>query len=275
LSNAIVQALEDAAKKIEQAVIDAAKSVGHFFEDTGTRLRQAVDDLTTHDGKAAADLEKAGKHADETPSVHGAGGATTPASAAGGGAGGNLAGDLENATHLPNATDKLSSADYPYLQHESGALESEAVPGALPRTTSRVVGDTSAHPPLPDRALSTFQGDVTPSYLEPGQTYYRWVGDGSYPNGSFWSPTPPRGGTGELRSDLAVKNEWNGDHGIVVFTPSQRVPVYSGPAAPQWGTGSTDHYLPGGGTQIWTEPGKLGPDDGDWSIAPVPEGSGS
>ena len=123
--------------------------------------------------------------------------------------------------------------------------------------------------------MRTFQGDVTPTYLEPGKTYYRWVGDGSAPNGAFWSPTPPRGGTGELRSDLAVKNEWNGDHGIVAFTPSHRIPVYSGPAAPQWGTGSTDHYLPGGGTQIWAEPYKLGPGDGEWSIAPVPEGSGS
>ena len=276
MSNAIVQALEDAARKVEQAVVDAAKSVGHFFEDTGSRLEQAVDDLTAHDGKAASDLESAGRHADETPHVHGAGGASTvPSSGTGGGAGGNLSGELENATHLPNPTGRLSAGDHPYLQPNSADLEHEALPGALPHSARRIVGDTSGHPELPESQLRTFQGDVTPTYFEPGKTYYRWVGDGSYPNGSFWSPTPPRGGTAELRSDLAVKNEWNGDHGIVAFTPSHRIPTYSGAAAPQNGTQSVDHYLPGGGIQIWTEPGKLGPDDGEWSIAPVPEGKGS
>jgi hypothetical protein len=82
LSNAIVQALEDAAQKVAKAIEDAARSVGHFFEDTGTRVKQAVTDLTEHDGKAASELEKAGKHADETPHVHGAEGSITrPASA--------------------------------------------------------------------------------------------------------------------------------------------------------------------------------------------------
>lgn len=276
MSNAIVQALEDAARKVAQAVEDAARSVGHFFEDTGTRLEQSVTSLTEHDSKAASELERAGRHVDETPHVHGAGGPPTLPAAATGATGSALRGDLANATRLPDPGASLSVVDHPYLRPPAPSqLEGEAVPGVLPRTAPRIVGDASGHPELPEGQLRTFQGDVTPTYFEPGTTYYRWVGDGSAPNGAFWSPTPPRGGTGELRSDLAVKNEWNGDHGIVAFTPSRRIPVYSGPAAPQWGTGSRDHYLPGGGTQIWTEPYQLGPDDGEWSIAPVPEGNGS
>ena len=86
MSNAIVQALEDAARKIVTAVEDAARSAGHFVEDTGTRLRAAARDLSEHDGNAAAELERAAKHGDETPTIHGSGSAATrPASSGSGG----------------------------------------------------------------------------------------------------------------------------------------------------------------------------------------------
>jgi hypothetical protein len=84
MSNAIVQALEDAARKVVTAVEDAARSAGHFVEDTGTRLRAAARDLTEHDGKAAAELERAGRHGDETPTIHGGGSSVTHPSFSGG-----------------------------------------------------------------------------------------------------------------------------------------------------------------------------------------------
>lgn len=276
MSNAIVQVLEDAARKVAVAVEDAAKSVGKFFDETAQRLETSAENHVEHDGRAASELERAARHGDETPSVHGAGSsAPVRAAAAEPGGGAGFPHELESATDLPDPTRRLHQSDHPYLQPSSKELESEAIPGAKPRTDAQVVGDTSNHPELPDAALGTFSGDVTPEYMTPDKTYYRWVGDSSYPNGAFWSEHPPTGGTSELRSDYAVLNEWNGDHGVVAFRPSHPVPVYRGEVAPQYATGSTDHYLPGGATQLWMPPGALSDKDGPWVIAPTPEGKPS
>jgi hypothetical protein len=91
--------------------------------------------------------------------------------------------------------------------------------------------------------------------LEPGKTHYRDVGHGSFPNGSFWTEAPPAS-EGELRSSLAVLNRWNGNHGVVSFTPSRPVLAWEGEVAPQWATG---------------EDGFDG-NDGAWMISPAPEG---
>ena len=123
--------------------------------------------------------------------------------------------------------------------------------------------------------MATFDGPVRPYDLEPGVTYYRSVGYGpsSYPNGSFWTETPPT--EGQLRSDIAVLNGWNGDHGVVAFTPNQKISVgWEGEVAPQPATGGGDFYLPGGGRQIWVPPGYLNESHGHWQIAPAPGEAG-
>lgn len=103
--------------------------------------------------------------------------------------------------------------------------------------------------------------------MEPGETYYRMVGHGTRPAGSHWVREVPAD-ENEVRSRLAVKNEWNGDRGIVAFTPTRRIDGWIGAAAPQRASGGARAYLVGGGEQIWIPTGTLDAEAGAWRIAP-------
>ena len=92
MSDAIVQALEDAAKKVGQAIEDAAKSVGKFFDDTAGRLKTSAKNLVEHDAKAAKDLEQAAKEVG-SPSVHGSASSVTKTAEAEAGAGSSAVSD--------------------------------------------------------------------------------------------------------------------------------------------------------------------------------------
>lgn len=163
---------------------------------------------------------------------------------------------------------RLSQSDYSFLRSVSRVRE--AVAGRLPLAEeARLLPnpDGRAEPPIAG-GVDTFSGEVAPAFLEVGTPYYRAVGHGQYPNGACWTKDPIRS-EAELRSTYAVRNDWNGDRGVVVFIPRREVPAWVGTVAPQQATNDPSAWLPGGGVQLWIVPGSLGPDDGDWYIGPL------
>jgi hypothetical protein len=171
-------------------------------------------------------------------------------------------------TQLTDPTVRLSAAAHPYLRPPSFAPETEA--GALPKAEFGWIGsnpDGRAEPP--QTAIDTFTGEITAVDLLPGKRYYRAVGDGQYPNGAFWTEEPI-GSEVALRRDYAVRNDWNGNRGLVILVPNRTVPSWVGQTAPQQATGDSTRWLPGGARQLWVEPGTLGAKDGDWFILPMP-----
>jgi hypothetical protein len=92
MSNAIVQALEKAAKDVGKAIEDAGKSVGKFFEDTAGRLRTSAKNLVEHDQKAAQELEKTFKDV-SSPTVRGEASQVTRTASAEAGAGSSAVSD--------------------------------------------------------------------------------------------------------------------------------------------------------------------------------------
>ncbi len=288
--SAIVAALKNAAEKIGQALgHDASHAHSELMHSTGNNLRANAQAHLDHDAKAAADLERAGRRSgDDGPTLHG--GDSTPAETATGcsgpsvsapptipGGSGGTRPPFPGEEPLSNPTEPLSAADHPYLQpstpNSPEYREDEALPGEVPETTSWTEGDPGSRAPLDEGALSTFSGPVRPFTMQPGTTYYRSVGDGAYPTGGFWSETPPVNES-QLRSDYAVLNNWNGDHGIVTFTPEHPVQGWEGEVAPQPATGGGGFYLPGGGRQVFIPRGNL-TGDGNWTIAPAPQGESS
>jgi hypothetical protein len=164
---------------------------------------------------------------------------------------------------------RLSRHDFGFLRPPSSAREHLAQRGPVPPVRQRVVDfapgqDPAAWPPIPDAVLLTFSGDVTPVELAAGQRLYRVVGDGSYPNGSFWTLTRPRD-EHRMRRDLALLNDWNGDHGLVVLDLTRPVTAWRGVVGPQRSSDRRGH-LPGGGEQLWLPAGVLGPLDGRWTL---------
>jgi hypothetical protein len=124
---------------------------------------------------------------------------------------------------------------------------------------------------LPPRyVLLTFTGHVTPKPLIPGQTYYRPIGEGSVPAGSWWTATPP---TAADRAGLAIKGSWNSMTGVVQFTPRAHVviPAWHGAAAPQAVVmpDGKPGYLLGGNEVIWVPRGALSKDAGVFTLRPM------
>ena len=119
---------------------------------------------------------------------------------------------------------------------------------------------------MPSDLHDTFQGRVEPFDMEPGKTYYRVVGDGSRPDGEFWTDRRPRTAA-DVRGDLAIREQWNGDHGVIAYTPPERVQGWAGTVAPTRATGRDDMHLPGGGRQMWIPPDTLSRESGHWRIA--------
>lgn len=280
MSDEPAKAIERGAKRLGHAVGTALKRAeSKLLRDTETGLRASAESHLKHDGEAAEGLERAARGPRSTPVV--SGGRTAPPGASAPRTASvpnvNLVSGSNGATSLPNPTGRLSSSDYPYLRPAQPVRETEAVPGAAPNKVSWVAPGTYPGRTVPPAGIQrTFAGEIQPYTLRKGVTYYRSVGDGQYPTGGFWSETPPVD-EASLRRDYAVLNDWNGDHGVVSFTPDRDVPVaWEGEVGPQGasvtghsGDQDPNHHLPGGARQIWIPRGGIDHEPGEWWIAPA------
>lgn len=196
-----------------------------------------------------------------TPAGGGPGGGTP--GGAGSGPGGSAPGGGGRTPLHTEPTAPAGRNDYPYLNDSPGAVrETGAVDGPVPDYPEPYV--RAGDPPPPAGMMETFQGEVRYEPVQPGETIYRDLGAGQRPAGGYWGSTPT-GSEQVLRSDLAVRNDWNGAGGQVAYTPSSEVPAWRGEAAPQPGAGSTpsgpgSYHLPGGGEQIGIRVGRDGND---------------
>ena len=154
-------------------------------------------------------------------------------------------------------------------QPQKGVSEGDAV---VPRTRDRdqeildgyrsyannKTAEKEGWPTLDRTKTASFRGDPKPVHLEEGQKLYRVVGDGSRPNGEFWTTTPPPRTESQWRAQSAVKNDWNGDGGYVEYTvPKGGLNVWEGPARAQLSSDKKG-VLPGGGNQIVLNPETAG-----------------
>lgn len=158
----------------------------------------------------------------------------------------------------------------PSLSEDVGATAGD-LPPYEPATVADAPPGWSAPPPSDAR---NFAGPVEPTVLEPGVTYYRVVGAGSSPDGSWWTTTPP---TPADRTGLAIKGSWNSMTGVVEFTPASSgsgIPAWHGSAAPQQliMPDGKPGYLPGGADQIWVPRGAVSNDNGTFTIRPMTGG---
>jgi hypothetical protein len=175
-------------------------------------------------------------------------------------------------TVLDDPVGRLARDAFPFLRPPSTRRERHALPGRPPLVRQRLLGpprgeDPAAWPRVPEGIQLTFAGDIVPVLIDPGHRLYRVVGEGSYPNGPFWTLDRPSD-EDTMRRDYAVLNDWNGDHGLVTLDLVRRVAAWRGKAGPQR---SSDRrgYLPGGAEQLWVPSGALGRSDGSWTIEPL------
>jgi uncharacterized protein YukE len=179
-------------------------------------------------------------------------------------------GDPDTGSEISNPGSPLDAKDYPYLEppyDESYGATPGKVPGKAPVT---VADAPPGWPTLPPGDQGTFQGPVDPTAAVGGVTYYRVVGEGSYPGGSYWSTTPP---SDMSRDSLAVKGNWNSMTGVVEFTPAsgESIPAWHGATAPQ-GVDLPDGspgYYPGGADQIWVPQNGFNNNNGTFTIHPM------
>lgn len=146
-----------------------------------------------------------------------------------------------------------------------------AVPGEPPQTPQAELPRVpEGWPTPPESVLDNFTGPLEPTALVGGVTYYRAVGAGSLPDGSWWTPVPP---TPADRAGLAIAGNWNSMTGVVEFTPAEGVsiPAWKGLAAPQVvpTIDGQPGYLPGGAEQIWVPRGALTAENGTFTIRPA------
>lgn len=152
-----------------------------------------------------------------------------------------------------------------------GSESEGAIPGEPPPTPPPEIPRVpDGWPTPPANVIHNFSGPLEPTALVGGVTYYRAVGAGSLPDGSWWSPVPP---TPEDRPALAIAGHWNSMTGVVEFTPAEGVsiPAWKGIAAPQVVPTSDGEpgYLPGGAEQIWVPRGALTSENGTFTIRPA------
>lgn len=171
----------------------------------------------------------------------------------------------------------LSSADHPFLASKHDAVEPGAVPTPGPDVTPAARPEIPDGWPDPSGELGNFSDTPVAETWRAGETRYRYAGDGSYPAGDYWTTQPPGTESG-FRGDLAVFNEWNGDNGVVGYTPSEDIPVWTGPVGPQRHE-SGDYHLPGGGSQTWVDRTRfpqsdLQPGSGRWQVQSTPWAQG-
>jgi len=149
----------------------------------------------------------------------------------------------------------LRGAQFDYLAERKPLRESEGSLVIDKKDSARVpvneakVDKQGSPVELPEEAEQTFDGSVTPFKMEKDKTYYRIVGKESVPLGDFWIEKIPSSEE-EWRRDYAVKRDWNGNHGVVEFTPTDDIYGWRGPTGSQRAS-SGDGYMPGGSEQIW------------------------
>lgn len=166
---------------------------------------------------------------------------------------------------------RLDAKDYPFLQPADwSTTEAQAVPCLPPETTAELAPNPDGRLEPDHSKRATFDGVIEPATMKAGTPYYRIVGDKSVPNGEFWTDHVPDGDS-EIRGDMAIKNEWNGDHGIIQFVPNRDIPCWEGRVAPQAATNSDSAHLAGGGYQIYVGRGSIADNDGMWDLKPLAE----
>lgn len=175
---------------------------------------------------------------------------------------------------IDDPCDILSVDRFRYLQEPSDEPEDRSVleDDMLFPPPGVVRGSHPALIPIPPLVhLETFSGEIRPHEMEPGRPYFRIVGSGQRAAGAYWTdqlPSPE-----DVRTSLAIKNEWNGDQGLVTLVPTIAVPCWAGRVAsqPQTGSRMTEHprWLKGGGFQIWVPRGMVDKSTGDWTVRPL------
>jgi hypothetical protein len=173
---------------------------------------------------------------------------------------------------LLNPARQLMRTDYKFLREPSLETEQLAIPGSPPPTRVTLSNflpdqDPSSWPAIPPHILVTFDGTVSPVWLDVGQRLFRVVGSGQWANGPFWIEERPVDAD-SLRRDYALRNEWNGDHGVVVLEIARRIAAWRGVAGPQRSSDGNG-YLPGGSRQVWVPAGSLDLADGRWTLEPL------
>lgn len=85
----------------------------------------------------------------------------------------------------------------------------------------------------------------------------------NYPAGSFWTyeDLTQLNSEAEWRGSFAVKTEWNGDHGYVVYVLDRPQYVLFGLTGMQ-NSADPNKVFPGGGSQIYVPVGTLDPTKG-------------
>jgi hypothetical protein len=165
---------------------------------------------------------------------------------------------------------RLSDDKYSFLRRPSMLSEGYGLSISTEVEAPRVVPHVWAKCKLPESEYSNFSGIIQYSPLLAGRKYYRCVGVGSRPAGCYWTDVPICT-IEQVRLGLAVKNQWNGDHGVVVFTPTKSIAAWRGRAAPQRETGRTDDFLPGGEMQYWVDTREFTDKCGSWEIFELSE----
>lgn len=146
----------------------------------------------------------------------------------------------------------------------------------------------------PMQVVTAFSGQVLATVLQPDVTLCRIVGlalpisenerqrfrDSDWrmtnrPLGEWWvikDLLVSFRSEAELRAALALRTEWNGDHGFISVTLQEPAAVLLGPAASQESV-NPGAIFPGGGLQIYWPSAKHHPVNPVWS--PMPWSSGS
>jgi hypothetical protein len=102
--------------------------------------------------------------------------------------------------------------------------------------------------------------EAKPVELKPGQKIYRIIDELNYDAGAYWAYELPKNKT-EWRRDYAVKDSWNDNGYYIEYTvkEGESIKVWGGKAAgqPYETHDGKKFYLPGGGIQLYIEPGTL------------------
>ena len=154
----------------------------------------------------------------------------------------------------------------PQLTPEPGAISGNPQPNGMPAQAIQGPPDWGAL----DAGVPPSFVSVEPVTLQAGTPLYRVFSAPSdadpYPSwevGSWWSPNAPPASEADWRSGYAVEESWNGGQYYVQWTLPAVVYAWSGPASLQYGEYTNGekapgYYLPGGLTQIYIAPDRMG-----------------
>lgn len=172
---------------------------------------------------------------------------------------------------LTNTNLMLKKEQYNFLCTTSSSPEGYGLGFPKGVVVPKIIPHEGAQCELPEGERANFSGPIEYVPLKPGKKYYRCVGVGSVPAGAYWTDVPIHT-IDQVRLELAIKNEWNGDHGVVILTPAKSIAAWRGKVGPQRETRQKkNHYLPGGGVQYWVDTKELTDGCGSWEIFELPE----